>query len=165
VEAPVSLLDIVPTLMALSKNRRADSAWQGISLVDHLQVAAGPQRTQAASSEDTRELFAEVSFVQPPNWPAVNESEKAAFMTSVQIGSAKLIHDLETGQWEFYDLAQDPDERTNLLGSSRPEPARMQKTLQAWQKGRVERWGIKLDAAEVPSLEDIRRIRALGYLD
>jgi hypothetical protein len=143
--------------MALSRRRAEGAAWQGQSLRSALTGRAEPAKD--------RELVAEVSFIQPSDWESVNADEKAAFLTCLRSGPLKVIHDLETGLWEYYDLLRDPDERDNLLpeGHDRAEP--MQAKLRAWEDGRIESWGVRPDSSAVPDLETVRRLRSLGYLD
>ena len=169
VDVPASLLDIVPTLLALSRQPAEASTWQGISLWPHItsseaQSAAPPGGTAAAPTPEPRPLYAEVSFVQPADWPAVDEKEKTCFMSCVRVGEAKLIHDLEAGSYELYDLGQDPGEQADPQDAETPELLDLRQRLTAWEQGRVEKWGKNLSAVEDVDPELIERIRALGYV-
>ncbi|MFH1843786.1 MAG: sulfatase [bacterium] len=178
VETPASLLDIVPTLLALAREPHTDPAWQGISL---LPVLTGAQptppvdRPDGAPAKPARELFAEVSFEAPEQWAGQADSEDSAFKTALLAGDLKLVHDLENNSWELYDRRLDPEELTDLTRESHPALATLQARLLAWERGRhtgaatdstdlIAAEGDTLPEAE-PDAETIRKLRALGYLD
>ena len=119
VTEPVSLLDVVPTLLDLSRTPAAGE-WDGVSLAPVL--AGGP-------ADPARPLLAEVSFVAPKDWPS---SVRAAFLSSRRVGSRKSIHDLRMQTWESYDLAADPAEQAALDSVPAADRAR----LLDWEAGR-----------------------------
>jgi len=151
VETPVSLLDVLPTLMALA-GEPADPAAEGRSLL--------PWLGAKAPAPAARELRAEVSFASRPEDPAAL-SQKTAFKTAWLRPDLKLIHDLVEDRFELYDRSTDPEELRDLSGAH-PAEAELRAELLAWERTReargVERPGLQ------PSPEELERLRALGYL-
>jgi len=157
VDAPVSLLDVVPTLLALSHEPETEAGWQGQSLLGHLAGA------EAADALD-RDLFAEVSFMQPADWPAVSDEEKTAFFTTLRADQLKLIHDIKQDRFELYDLAGDPGERNDLAPAGHSALFELQRRLSAWESERVKTWDSNLESMQEADPAVIERIRSLGYL-
>lgn len=151
VDDPVSLTDVVPTLLAMSSQPGPD-AGVGVSLLPYLLGAGEPAAGRA--------MFGEVSVVPLHN----NERhrEKIAFKTSLLSGSMKLIHDLPSDGWELYDLATDPEELVDLVAAGHADLARMQSELSAWEEIR------NADAVQAGSAtlerDEIERLRELGYV-
>jgi arylsulfatase A-like enzyme len=175
VEEPVSLVDLVPTLLELSGRAEQPAEVEegrpaGISLV--------PALTGGAPPPADRDLFAEVSFATRADDPA-KFAEKTAFKTAVLSGPWKLVHDLAGGSWQLYDRRSDPEELHDLAPAAgapaaggadggESEPAtralrRLQRRLAAWER---ERGGApdRATSAVDPSAEELERLRALGYL-
>jgi arylsulfatase len=119
VAAPVSLLDVAPTLLSLSRSP-ADAVWDGVSLAP---VLAG------GSADPERELLAEVSFVAPKDWPS---SIRSAFLSSRRMGDDKAIHDLRTDVWQGFDLAADP-----LESAPDSVPGAVRERLESWETERA----------------------------
>ncbi len=150
VDEPVSLLDVLPTLLDLSRTRPATRTTQGRSLRP---VLEGRRDLPA------RPVLAEVSFgLQPGDAPKL--AEKMAFKTTIVSGRLKVVHDLPTGRFQHFDLASDPGERTDLSPSRRRAFLDLQERLLAWE---AQRSGAP--AARVSPSEDERKaLRSLGYL-
>ncbi|MFH1844048.1 MAG: sulfatase [bacterium] len=165
VDAKVSLLDVVPTLLALSCDPVAEPDWQGRSLLGYLADSGGSGSDATSASADTdRGLFAEVSFMQPADWPAVSEEEKTAFFTALRAGELKLIHDIKLDRYELYDLSQDPGEGHDLAPAGHPALTELQQQLLAWEAERVKTWDSSLETMQEADPAVIERIRSLGYL-
>lgn len=106
--AAVSLIDVAPTLVDLF-GIPAHGRFDGVSLV-----------LQGAPPE--RELFA--------------ETDRARSLRAVLSERWKLVHDLESGRFELYDLAADPAESTDLSESAAvPEARALEAALLAWEDG------------------------------
>ena len=153
VEQPVSLIDIMPTVLELAGDREERSAWEGVSLATLL--------TAGEPLPAGRRLPAEVSFVPPSDEERARE--KIAFKTSLLSDRWKVIHDLTTGSWELYDLETDPEELTNLFGSGHAAEAPLVAALEEWEAGR-EGEGDGAPGAELDA-EAIEQLRALGYIE
>jgi len=153
IEAPVSLLDVAPTLLDLAGVAGFPGGFEGVSLADC--AAGGPCPGRE------RELLAEVSFGMQPGDPP-RFAEKVAFKTALRVGDRKLIHDLIAGRFELYDLAADPLELSNLAGAGRGEEPKLRARLLAWEGAR--RPPRASGDTVRPGPEDIERLRALGYV-
>jgi arylsulfatase A-like enzyme len=92
--------------------------------------------------------------------PIFLETQRLRRLRGVVLGNLKLIVDLDSGEVELFDLASDPDERSNL-SAGRPEQVRTLRRL-------VDALGAEgqRDDAETLELSDEERARlkALGYL-
>jgi arylsulfatase A-like enzyme len=115
-EAPevVQLIDLAPTIAALF-GVTAPASWQGRSLVPALE---GQSLTPMPS-------FAEM----PPSksWP-----HDARSMVSAD-GQYHVFHRISDSRWEVYDLIQDPEERSDLVGKD-PKAKELQQQLASWEQ-------------------------------
>jgi hypothetical protein len=79
--------------------------WDGVTLT--------PLLTRGGAAGE-RALFSEVAFLSPPEERGTAVAEKEAFKAAVTVEGWKLIHDLDKGTWELFDLSVDPGEKTDL---------------------------------------------------
>lgn len=143
IEAPVSQLDIAPTIAALAR-LDPDPEAEGLAL-----FSSRGRRSRIPE----RDLFAEVSFV--PEGAA--DAEKLAEKRAILRGSLKVIWDLTTGRWELYDRASDPLERNDRF-TSWPGRRPLQRAL-------ATRVAAETKSEQPPMTdEEARQLRALGYL-
>ncbi|MFH2003108.1 MAG: sulfatase-like hydrolase/transferase [Planctomycetota bacterium] len=156
IDTPVSILDIVPTLMDLSATPETDSNWEGLSLKEVLFKT--PHRALK------RDLFAEVSFTQPVALRQDHARNKTAIKAALLGPDLKLIHDLPTNQWELYDRLNDINDLRNLSAENHPMLGELQKRLRAWEKDRIQKWGIEFKAAPSAGEEEMEKLRNLGYI-
>jgi len=156
VDAPVSLLDVLPTIAALVGDAEPDVVWQGRSLVEFLDGST--------TGLPDRQLLAEVSYSSPDGWPSGDGETKQFFMTALRVGRWKVIHDLLAATWELYDLTADAGEQNNLAGRGEAPEADLREWLLAWEENRGEA-GRNL-TADLPELDDkaLQRLRSLGYV-
>jgi arylsulfatase A-like enzyme len=114
VEDVVELIDLAPTIAALF-GVKAPTTWEGRSLVPALEGTSLPPK--AAFSE------------MPPSksWP-----HDARSMISAD-GKMHVFHRISDSRWEVYDLAKDPDEKTNVVDSN-PEAKQLQQQLASWEQ-------------------------------
>jgi arylsulfatase A-like enzyme len=138
VEAPVSLVDVSPTLRGIF----------------------GLPAARESDGHDLRAFFGDEA---PPPRPVFAEAAPALSgdtLRTVRNGRFKLIADLESGTRELYDLRSDPREGRNLR-DERPEVlAELERLLQAHEAGRR-------DAPTAPPAReaDLEKLRALGYVE
>jgi arylsulfatase A-like enzyme len=157
VEDPVSLVDVVPTLMDLSTTGVEKKAWDGRSLV-HLMTGRSDQSSEI-------EIYAEVSFLSPPRMQKTKIADQTdAFLTAILFKQWKLIHDLDHGQWLLFDRSNDPKEQINLYTGDHPVAKDMQERLVSWEEGKIEKWGRDFKGEENISTGDMERLRSLGYV-
>lgn len=146
VEAPVSLIDVAPTILDLLGVER-DARMQGDSLVAAIHGAEPSRRFE----------FFESGFL-----------DDATVRRGVASARAKLIFDAADRPIELYDLSVDPHEQENLIASDRLQAERKQMLAAylAWRahvSGRVPfgqpttKNEHRLDAATQ------QQLRALGY--
>lgn len=146
VAGPVSTIEVEPTLLALlgiedetaAAGRDLGAALRGEAELD----PAHPIHTQR------RSYLSEV----------VRDQEVKGFKFGLRVGNWKYIEALEEETVELYDLALDPDERTNVA-AEHPE------AVEALAR-RVREW-VREHAASgegsALSDEDLERLEALGY--
>jgi arylsulfatase A-like enzyme len=152
VDAPVSIIDVVPTLLALSREGDEDERWDGSSLLPHILGEEGPGE---------RDIFGEVSyrFDSPPH------DTKTSFKTSLLSKDWKLIHDLATDRWEIYDLESDPVELHDLIENETTAAAELRRRLLSWEESRTRGRPSSGEPRRFePSAADIGRLKRLGYL-
>lgn len=142
VEAPVSLVDVLPTALALMGVEQPAG-------IDGLDVSTWSQESAAPSD---RPLYLEAD-----EWYGIEEGE---FRRAVVHGGRKLHLDGKTGHTEVYDLGSDPGEHTNLAEAGEAAPE-LEGHLNAFLES-PERTGAALGA---PSKDTLRQLRALGYID
>jgi arylsulfatase A-like enzyme len=156
VAAPVSLVDVVPTLAA-GLDLDLEAAPAGVSLLPLLADPAG-------GSPGGRDLFAEVSFVASENWPSGGDRRHTAFKTAIMAGDAKLVHDVTSGTWQAWDRGNDPFEMNDRYREDDPALLALRRRLGAWEAGRHAAWGLL--ATPVSDLDDKtkERLKSLGYV-
>jgi len=155
VAAPVSLNDLMPTLLGMSHISPKDAGWDGRSLEPYLRGGKAPA--------DVPE-FAEVCFLSPPEEQGTVVAEKQAFLSAVRLDGWKLIHDLDLQGWSLFNLADDPLEMNNLYAADHPQVGRLQPLLLGWEVDKVEKWGRDFEGMQQMSEEDRKKLRSLGYV-
>jgi arylsulfatase A-like enzyme len=142
VAAPVSLIDIFPTVLDVT-GVKAPPGLQGVDLLDP--AVAAP-----------RELFSE-SFPCPVPHPP--ECPGGCTMRSVVSWPNKFIWSSK-GSPETYELAEDPNETHNLFGSLNKTAMALSEELKLWGKT------MPAQAKQYRNMspEDIKRFKALGYI-
>jgi arylsulfatase A-like enzyme len=142
VPEPASLIDLVPTVLA----RLGLPPAEGLDGVD-----LTPLLRERVTSLRDRTLFSEADHGNP--------REDAT--RSIRSGQWKGILERESGSFELYDLASDPNEQHPV--TSRPElAARLRSELDDFM--RDERPPDPARAVTPLDPEDARRLEALGYL-
>jgi arylsulfatase A-like enzyme len=91
-------------------------------------------------------------------------SEKLPDYRAVFMKEWKLIENVKEGTFELYDLSNDPHEETNLYGSERPGMSELQNLLVSQLSGFEPVLVAEPEKAE-PSEEDIKQLKALGYIE
>ncbi len=147
VETLARQIDLVPTVLDLAAidPGSAGARFEGVSL-----VGAMTGREEIEESEEPRLAFSERNLFG---------SQKR----SVRDERHKLIVDLDSGDIELYDLADDPGERLDLAAERHDETRRLLGLLDAW----AARMGPVVPPQPYPlpqTREDVERLRALGYI-
>src|SRR5262249_30071375 len=145
VSAPVSNLDVVPTVLDLLGGRGGAPAGSG--------SAASPP---AGAAFDGRRLLPAV--LRPPLPPALPYAAQGA-VRRVAAGRFKLVHDLATRRFALYDLAADPGETRDVLADHRRDSRRLRAAIGAWL-ARTE--GGTAAASLQRAAEADRRLRSVG---
>ncbi len=113
VEAPASLLDILPTVLDLV-GLEPPAGLQGTSLWPYIRQKGRPSKNPAGNG---RPLFAELH-------PVKFDAGYDFFSKSIQVGQHKLIRSyFKDGRVksELYDLSKDPGEKLNLYDARKDE--------------------------------------------
>ncbi len=134
VSTPVGLADVVPTILSLLSETRADGL-SGISLVQSPGAEKGP----------ARRIYAETLY------PRLNLgwSDLASLMDD-------RYQYIEAPRPELYDLVADPAERNNLASGTPPPLRSMRASLAALHRPFV--------GPEASTPEELKRLASLGYI-
>jgi len=117
----VQLIDLAPTIAALFGIEQP-AAWSGRSLVPALEGTA---------------LAPLPAFAEMP--PSKSWQHDATSMVSAD-GTRHVFHRISDSRWEVFDLAKDPDERTNVLDSD-PRAKELQQQLAGWEQSLITEGG------------------------
>ena len=151
VAAPVSSVDIAPTLLA-AVGVEAPASMEGIDL-------AGVMRGLDEEVFDSRILYGEAAGGL--SYDLVARGYFPVFR-SVRRGRYKLVHDSKSERHRLFDLARDPGEQEDV-SSAHPElHAELVAEMEA--RGLLEEDGSPSDGGVQLSEEEVERLRALGYL-
>jgi arylsulfatase A-like enzyme len=160
VAAPVSLLDILPTVLE-AIGRPAPAALQGISLLPHLRRAGGAAPPVPFPA---RPLFAELG---PLGRPWDMPFHRKAILT----GTHKLIENHgRDGRVtrELYDLAEDARERCNVYDDRRDSAAvhALAAQLEDFIRDGLAHREAAGEGSGFELTDELReRLRSLGYID
>ena len=109
-----------------------------------------------------RPRFASVALGEDQN--EITRLRKIAVQDSRRV---KLIHDIESGRSELFDLAVDPEETRDLAGSGRPEEPYLRELAARHDPGLLR--GLDPNAPPRPESESLtpairEELRSLGYV-
>ena len=154
-ERPVSLVDVLPTVCALSSLDCPDDL-DGRNLA----VSADEEPLVFTASAPRRERYDRAP------WITVDGPEGR--LTAVRRGALKIIRTPtpEGVRWEAYNLAVDPEESRNLYDES--EHAGMREALERWVDQMSEAREARAEdhpAERSPGRRTLRELRSLGYVD
>jgi arylsulfatase A-like enzyme len=155
ISAPVSLIDLVPTILARV------GATQDVD-VEGLDLAPlwGDPDEATVSEFDERFLYGEAGGGL--TLAGIAGSEFFRVYRSVRRGRYKLIAHSLSDEPEFYDLANDPNERENLAAS---RPAEFEELLVEYER-RLQLGADEKNSENKFELDEAAadRLRELGYL-
>ena len=140
VAAPVSLIDLMPTILA-AVGSKIPAPVQGRSLLPSL---------QAKSGEPDRLLYGETFLPRLHfNWSELRGAESAKY------------HFIDAPRPELYDLTKDPGETRNLL----PEKKAVAEEMRAKLVGLIREYSAGKEMAEKTGLDPalMERLKSLGY--
>ena len=139
-QGQVRLMDVAPTLLTL----------------------AGFPVTKPRAGTQSRSLACLMTSPGPPRpvpvLPAFGDLRGE--VASVRTGGAKLIRNLRTHKEEFYDLANDPGERTNLDALEQKQRDQLRLILDRWRSTATTTSKNQADLDE----EEKASLRSLGYM-
>jgi arylsulfatase A-like enzyme len=140
VAEPVSLVDVMPTALALL----GQPAPAGLNGVDLSRLWTG-----GGEAPGERFLFGEADW----------RNDEPGALRWVRRGDFKLIHDRRNGARRLYDLRLDPREQVNVLAEHPRVAEELWSALEAFADGaRAD------DAPAGLAPEDVERLERLGYL-
>ena len=154
IDAPVSLLDIMPTIFDFIGKRDFCSDCRGQSL---LPLISGEKYTRTADPT----VFAVRDDVRNfhKQWSKTRGNKNVV----LRIGDRKLIWNIESDQFEFYDLSSDPEEKNNLAFAQDHSAKQIREKIKIWWNDCVAN-GYRFLSPEDMDQEKIDKLRSLGYL-
>ena len=151
VSAPVSHVDLVPTVLELAGAAPREDA-EGLSLVPLLDGRDdAPYRQRPIYGEASGGLSWE--SVAPGQFPV---------RRALRRDNWKLVHDKKSGRFELYDLATDPGEQHDRFDEMPAIASRLADEM----RERYDGFGSEAESGEEVELseEEIEQLRALGYI-
>jgi len=151
----------VPLLLKLPQSRITRTVTAAVSTVD---VRATVLEAVGDPSADPRRTLLR-SLTQPAE-PVFSQTRRGAKLDTVVHEGWKLIREYETGELELYNIAQDPEEKQNLVESNGAVAARLEPLIVDWleeidfQPQRFTR-----TTSPVLSEGEVQRLKSLGYAD
>jgi len=139
VQGQVRLMDVAPTLLTLA----------GFSVA---KVRSGTHARSLAC------LLTSPGQRSAPVLPAFGDLRGE--VASVRTGGAKLIRNLRTHREEFYDLASDPGERTNIDALPQTQRDQLRVILDRWRSSAANSSHSQADLDD----EEKAALRSLGYM-
>lgn len=151
IDAPVSLVDLVPTILDLT-GLPPHEPTEGRSLVPLIEGASdAPFRTRALFGEAPGGLTYE--NITPGIFPVIR---------TIRRDNWKLVYDSKQDAYALYDLSTDPLERVDLSGEKSALAAALAEEMARRYEGFTPD---TLENAKVElSDEEIEELRALGYV-
>ena len=143
-EGPVSLVDVMPTILDLLEIERRPLQLQGHTL---MAAMTGKQPLDAGRP----------IFLSPVSRTT---KERSLGMYGVRVGDWKYIERAAEGLYELYNLRTDPEEAENVISGFPEERKQLRETLEDWF-GRYRSAGVAARVTE----EEEDALRALGYVD
>jgi arylsulfatase A-like enzyme len=161
VEETVAALDVMPTLLELSRLPVPAEA-QGRSLVP-LVGAPGAGTVRAAG--DPPPALSEKAAITDTNGPPPRETD----MTAIVAGGFKLIHNRKAApgrpEFELYDRRTDLLDGTDVAAQHPEVVQRLSREMALWRaKAEQARLKPDADAAKGLTKEELERLRSLGYI-
>ena len=163
---PVGTLDLFPTILDLAgvpmEEHPVDSERR--SLIAQVNGAYGDDQPPVTYSEMERPASILENKIKIN--PDLDTSRFDTALRCIRTDRYKYIWS-EKGEDEFYDLVEDPEERTNMVDRNHPEMFKLRSTLERWMKSLEPRERADEDIASMPAIdEQIRqRLRDLGYIE
>ncbi|MCZ6782824.1 MAG: sulfatase [Proteobacteria bacterium] len=160
VDAPVTLVDVMPTILDYLGRRDLTENDIGRSFLDLLKQpdAGAPEEPVVTSVRINRR-----NYYRPA------KEQRGDFNVSVVEGRWKGIWNIEPDSFELFDTEADPGERRDVASEHREVANRLQQATVEWLHARPE-----LDAGQGSTGDDrldhlspetLDRLRALGYVD
>jgi arylsulfatase A-like enzyme len=153
-DAPVELVDIVPTILDLLGVKKDGFSFQGRSLAAAL--CDGSPLDVDRPVYLYREVYKDRQMKLFSGKQIVLNGEKLAIRT----GKWKYIEGEGENTKELFDLVSDPREQVNLTTTFPGKTAELATQLQEWKKKHIRIKSVQDKLSE----EDITRLRALGYI-
>ena len=159
IAAPVSLVDIAPTILS----------WGGVGAPESFEgLDLGPILDGGPEEKRHRELHARLHgrFQHAEASGGLQWQKRAKGMfpvfSSIRKGNFKLVHQESPERVALYDLEADPSEKTDL-SASKPEVVHILLSEMERRRGQFESDSVPDNQIELDP-EEAERLRALGYI-
>ena len=159
VSAPVSIVDIVPTILGWAKIE-APPATEGIDLGPLLEISVREDETRRAENE-LMKRFQYAEAAGGLQWERTAEGLVPTF-SSIRQGNFKWVNLSEGWESALYDLSNDPGERSNIA-HERPALAESLREAMEIRRAEMDSRPQSITTIEIDP-EEAERLRALGYI-
>lgn len=159
IEAPVSIVDIVPTILGWA-NIPVPPSIEGIDLDPFL----SPSSTEASTRSTEETMMKRFQYAEASGgiqWERTAKGLVPAF-SSIRQGNYKWIDRSEGWEPALYDLASDPGEK-NDISQLKPGIAKLLADTLAGRRAALDSQGSEENIIEVDP-DEADRLRALGYI-
>ena len=144
IDVPVSQVDILPTILDITKIK-SKIPLNGISLL--------PALLNKAELPADRPVYSDVDFQS-------GRHVKDAFKTSVVRNDYKLIHNREDNSFELYDVVKDPEEKQNIAKDNPTIIKELTDLLLGYEKSEIVT--PSQDLSITP--KEVKQLQSLGYM-
>lgn len=141
IATPVSLVDLVPTLMDLLGEPLPEGEADGATLVPLIE-GSGP----------------------PPAAPVLSETIRRSSLSALRDGEWKYVLDMDSCAGELFDLAADPGETSDVSAAEPEKAARLRAAILDFYRDNPRSKRIPEVRMTGESREDLEQLEALGYV-
>jgi len=121
VQAPISMLDLAPTILS----------YLGLEPLSEMEGRNLLPQINTGQALDPAPMYYETNSIAVLDLPGLKKIGRASPPSAIglRMGNFKIVHYLKENTWELYDLAQDPEENHNLFNPEDPAHRKLAEQL------------------------------------